>query len=202
MSTRYSMIDPGQWWTRQSTLITRGIWLQWWGWAHCKMASWSRSSITWGVASWWNPPECCIYSYWYFMYVLRQMIRCNTFHCTFRRCFHLPYDQFLVFVAEAREQRWFPRWGKWNANIPLELLILGAFHYLGRGWTFDDLEESTAISAETHRIFFHQFIHIGNTTLYPRYVTAPQGAEEATTHMNKSKWHGLMAELDLLMELM
>ena len=67
---------------------------------------------------------------------------------------------------------------------------MGAFHYLGRGWTFDDLEESTAISAETHRIFFHQFIHIGNTTLYPRYVTAPQGAEEATTHMNEFQMAG------------
>jgi hypothetical protein len=58
---------------------------------------------------------------------------------------------------------------------------LGAFCYLGRGWSFNDLEESTAISAETYRIFLH---HIGNTTLYPQYVTAPQGAEEATTHMN------------------
>jgi hypothetical protein len=30
-------------------------------------------------------------------------------------------------------------------NIPLECSILGAFCYLGRGWTFVDLEESTAI---------------------------------------------------------
>jgi hypothetical protein len=66
---------------------------------------------------------------------------------------------------------------------------VGAFCYLGRGWTFDDLGESTAISAETHQ-FFHQFIHIGNTTLYPQYVTSPQTAEEARTHMNEFQMAG------------
>lgn len=50
-------------------------------------------------------------THWYFMYVLHPMIRCKKFHRTFRRRFRLPYDQFLVFVAEAREQRWFPRYG-------------------------------------------------------------------------------------------
>jgi len=72
----------------------------------------------------------------------------------------------------------------------LEILILGAFCYLDRGWTFDDLEVSTAISVKTHKIFFHQFILIGSTILYPQYVIAPQGAEEATTHMNEFQMAG------------
>jgi hypothetical protein len=95
----------------------------------------------------------------------------------------VPYDQFLQFVAEAREENWFPRWGKWNNTSPLELLILGSFQYLGRGWTFDDLEEATAISGEVHRSFFHQFISIGRTVLYPRYVRAPVSADDCATHM-------------------
>ena len=46
-----------------------------------------------------------------------------------------------------------------NAS-PLELLILESLRYLGRGYTFDDLEVCTAISEELHRVFFHQFIKI------------------------------------------
>jgi len=30
--------------------------------------------------------------------------------------------------------------------------------YLGRGWTFDDIEENTGISQETHRQFFHALL--------------------------------------------
>jgi hypothetical protein len=40
---------------------------------------------------------------------------------------------------------------------PVELLVLGSLRYLGRGWTFDDCEESTAIEKEVHHFFlrFH-----------------------------------------------
>ncbi len=48
-------------------------------------------------------------------------------------------------------------------GVPFELLILGALRYIGRGWTFDDLEESTNISLSTHRQFFHTFIQVGAT---------------------------------------
>jgi hypothetical protein len=44
---------------------------------------------------------------------------------------------------------------------PIELLLLGTLRYLGRGWTFDDLEESTFITREVHRVFFHKFIEFG-----------------------------------------
>ncbi len=49
----------------------------------------------------------------------------------------------------------FPHWNKWNSTSPLELLLLGALSYIGHGWTFDDLEESTLISAEVHRNLLH-----------------------------------------------
>jgi len=58
----------------------------------------------------------------------------------------------------------FDRWrpGKKDATgneaAPIVLLVLCALRYLGRGWTFDDLTENTAISEEVIRVFFHQFI--------------------------------------------
>jgi hypothetical protein len=70
---------------------------------------------------------------WYQMYVSHPMLSVKKFHRKFRQRFRLPYDQFLQFVAEAREENWFPRWGKWNNTSSLELLILGSFRYLGRG---------------------------------------------------------------------
>lgn len=39
----------------------------------------------------------------------------------------------------------------------LELLILGALHYLGRGWIFDDIEDTTGIS-EKSALFFLSFV--------------------------------------------
>ena len=135
---------------------------------------------------------------WYFMYVKHPNIHSKKFNQVFRRRFRLPYDQFLSFVAEAREERWFPRWGKWNSS-PLELLVLGAFRYLGRGWTFDDLEESTAISREVHRSFFHQFICVGSKILYPRYVVCPTTAEDAASHLSefcRAGFHGCIASSD------
>ncbi len=66
---------------------------------------------------------------------------------------------------------------------PIELLVLGALRYLGRGFTFDDIEECTAILRDVHRVFFHRFVDFGRQVLYPKYVTFPKTAHEARTHM-------------------
>ena len=55
--------------------------------------------------------------------------------------------------------------------------------YLGRGWTFDDIEENTGISQETHRQFFHAFIEVGSTILYKKYVRTPTNPLETEHHM-------------------
>ena len=55
----------------------------------------------------------------------------------------------------------------------LYLLLLGALCYLGWSWTFDCLEENTAISRESHRSFFNEFIKYGSSILYQKYVTQP-----------------------------
>ena len=63
--------------------------------------------------------------------------------------------------------------------------MLGSLRYLGRGWTFDDIEENTAISNEVHRTFFHHFVEFGSTVLYDKYVLTPDNFNEAKTHMRE-----------------
>jgi hypothetical protein len=60
----------------------------------------------------------------------------------------------------------------------MELLVLGSLQYLGRGWTFDDLEESTFIDQEVHRVFFHNFVEFGANKLYPKFVIVPSTIKE------------------------
>ncbi len=75
--------------------------------------------------------------------------------------------------------------GKTNSkkSSPIELLVLGVLRYLGRGWTFDDICESTCISAETHRCFLNAFLEFGSTILYSKYVITPRTLEDAQSHM-------------------
>ena len=134
-------------------------------------------------------------SLWYHAYITCPHLDDSRFHQKFRRRFRLPYSSFLDLVEDAREGNWFPRWTGKDAtgkeSSPLELLILGAFRYLGRGFTFDDLEECTAISEEVHRVFFHKFITIGSTILYDKYVSAPLTNEDVEGHMDEFKLAGL-----------
>ena len=74
---------------------------------------------------------------------------------------------------------------------PIGLLLLGSLRYLGRGWTFDDLEETTGIDEEVHRVFLHQFIRFGRDVLYPQYVKYPKNSEEAKKHTNEFSIAGL-----------
>ena len=110
-------------------------------------------------------------SNWYILYVSNAP-KTRAFYAKFRCRFRLPYNSFISFVAEARSKNWFPRWTKITSS-PLELMMLGSLRYLGRGWTFDDIEESTGIDEETHRQFFHHFINIGSTALYNQHVVTP-----------------------------
>jgi hypothetical protein len=136
-------------------------------------------------------------STWYQMYIEKPS-RSRRFLKIFRRRFRLPYEQFLQLAEEARESNWFPRWTRDGAadaagvgSSPVELLLLGSLRYLGRGWTFDDLEETTSISPEVHRVFFHDFIKVGSTILFQRFVKAPLTPEEAALHMHEMKQAGV-----------
>ena len=80
----------------------------------------------------------------------------------FRLRFRLPYKDFIALVDEMKDHAFFMRRrGSYCTGVTasdLHLLTLGALHYLGRGITFDDIEEDTAISRETHRSFMVQFL--------------------------------------------
>ena len=71
--------------------------------------------------------------------------------------------------------------------------------YLGRGWTFDDLEEATCISQYVHRDFFHIFVLYGQQYLYPKYVKYPSTANEMKLHTREyeiSGFHGAIGSMD------
>jgi len=101
----------------------------------------------------------------------------------------MPYDEYRNLLRKICDRELFVRWmgcdGSGVPASPIGLLLLGALRYLGRGLTFDDLEEYTAISEETHRQFFHKFIQFGAESLYPEYVQYPTTAEEFATHQSE-----------------
>ena len=132
---------------------------------------------------------------WYSMYITHPPLHKPKFFKKFRRRFRLPYHKFLELVDIAKEatdddgnlyfRRWMSKDAVGTPSSPVELMILGALRYLGRGWTFDDIEESTAIDEETHRQFFHIFIKFGEEVLYKMWVTAPTTKEEVEDHMHE-----------------
>ena len=146
-------------------------------------------------------------STWYRLYVSRDPGTMTTsFLKKFRRRFRLPYQEYLNLVNNARNGNWFPAWSRdgttdayGQPSSPLEIMLLGALRYLGRGWTFDNLEEATAISEETHRRFFKDFIKVGSTILFDHYVHMPKTQADAEHHMyefNLAGCHGAVGSMD------
>jgi hypothetical protein len=133
---------------------------------------------------------------WYLLYVNPSLsnLENKKFHAKFRRRFRLPYENYEELLADLSNSGKFKRWQSADAvgrpSSPLALMLLGALRYLGRGWTFDDVEEATLIDEETHRQFFHCFIDYCSTTLYKRYVISPSSPEDAASHMHEMEQAG------------
>ena len=95
---------------------------------------------------------------WYRQYVLYPDVDNLKFCRKFWRCFRCSYLSFQKQLKEVKDSNLFQAWstGARDAagkqSSPIELLVLGALRYLGRGWCFDDLEEETCINEETHII--------------------------------------------------
>ena len=144
-----------------------------------------------------NPKE----TYWYKNYFLFPKISCKTFQKRFRLRFRLPHSSFKILLNSVSTSHHFaisnPTYKR--DRSPISLLLLVSLRYLGRGWTFDDLEESTGISAEVHRIFFHKSLDYGVEILYPRFVKYPTTSQEGLTHsleFNKAGMHGAIGSMD------
>lgn len=92
----------------------------------------------------------------------------------FRRRFWMPFAEFRKLPQRIKNHESFARWNRPDATgsppSPMGLLLLGSLRHLGRGLAFDDLEEHTATSEETHRQFFHCFVRHGETVLFPHCV--------------------------------
>jgi len=107
----------------------------------------------------------------------------------FQTRFRMWYSQFVDFMAFVDSVKPFEEDGFGRLNpianraAPLQLYVLGALRILGRHWTFDDLSESTFISRERHRTFFHKFIAFGASLLFAKYVRAPATPEEVESCM-------------------
>ena len=127
-------------------------------------------------------------SVWYRMYVSNfYLLESPHMQEKFCVCFRLPYPNFRELVEWVSADPLFDHWCGWKSNnkktLLVNLLVLGALLYLGQGWTFDDVEECTAISKEVHRVFFHKFILFGSTELYRQMVLAPISVDKALSHM-------------------
>ena len=117
-----------------------------------------------------------------------------TNYCILGQRFRVPYEDFLDLLQQMKEDPVFNRWLRKDAvgkpATPIELLLLGSLRYLGRGWTFDCLQEATAVSEETHRVFFHVFIRWGNSTLFEKHVSSSFQAHQMTQQLDDMKAAG------------
>lgn len=98
----------------------------------------------------------------------------------FRKRFRVPLPVFCKLVVVSEESNLFhcastDRWGR--KGVPIELKILGVLRILGRGWCIDDVCESSGISEETMRSFFHTFNKLFTQNCYSEYVQIPTGDE-------------------------
>ena len=125
-------------------------------------------------------------SLWYLNYIENPRPNDSKWNDKFRKRFRMPFEAFieLGIIAEASPK--FERWKKKDAvgqrAAPTRLMLLGALRYIGRGWTFDDIEEATAIHEETHRQFFHVFIEWGSSVLFDEWVVPPETNEDLVEH--------------------
>ena len=131
---------------------------------------------------------------WFTEYIESPNITSQKFQCKFRRRFRMSYRSFTKHLVEVKGSHYFRTWRSDNSDCVgrqcshVELLLLGALRYLGRGWTLDDLEEQTMICEEVHRRFLHAYISWGSTHFFERYVVAPSNKVDVEAN---SKEYGI-----------
>ncbi len=135
-------------------------------------------------------------SYWYMAYIAHPDREDKIFLKKFRLRFRLPYDKFEELAESLEHVDCFKRWhnGPVNASrvrsAPIPLLVLTSLRYLGRGLTFDDLEEGSWCNGDVIRVFFHKFVQHGSTALYDKYIRSPVTHADALLHTEEYKVAG------------
>ena len=93
-------------------------------------------------------------TYGYKLYSMSPKLSDNLFVRKFRLRFQITYVSCIEFLYQVKSHDMLKRWHqKRNNNKVIGLLLLGSLHYLGREWTFENLEETTSISEEVHHNF-------------------------------------------------
>ena len=142
---------------------------------------------------------------WYLLYVnaLQGNLCKKKFHKKFCHRFCLPYANYLELLKDLSDLGKFTCWESTDAVgkplSPLSIMLLGVLQCLGLGWMFDDLEEATLVSEETHRQFFHCFLDYSSTVLFKEQVVSPASAHAASGHMHEMEqagMHGACGSMD------
>jgi hypothetical protein len=138
---------------------------------------------------------------WWICYISQPAISGTNFFPKFRNKFRLPYNLFSELVdkvvkSESSFPNRFRKFGGPNRKhhretVPIELLVLGTLTVLGRATIFDSLADSTYISGETHRVFFHAFTEWGSRALYAEFVFYPRTQQEVQVHLNEMDASGM-----------
>ena len=104
-------------------------------------------------------------------------------HQLFRRRFTVPFTMYADIVKKARDWGVFPKDGDTDASgrpaVPLELKVLGALRYLGKGVCFDAIAELSGMSEQTAQNFFHKFWRRFVDEFKDQWIKYPTTAEEA-----------------------
>lgn len=129
-------------------------------------------------------------SIWWLKYIEREDEEDEDDERIFRKRFRITRGSFeRICKIITSDSQFFSRFGKPDAigriGAPIELLLLGTLRILGRDWTFDDVSESTNISEEVHRVFFHEFCLFGNKILFNEFVKPPRNEIEINDAMKE-----------------
>jgi hypothetical protein len=121
-------------------------------------------------------------STFYERYLDTPNMECPVFLKEFRSRFRVPYNCFLHILEWLKESDKFSQWTRPDCTgspcSPIGLLLLGTLRILGRDGTSDCVAELTNVSKETHRKFFHTFVHYGSTELYNKFVVTSKTKED------------------------
>ena len=147
-------------------------------------------------------------TFWYSVYVSAPDLENPQFHQLFRLRFRLPYAQFRQLNDRLETEASFLRWhdGKINPwsrvqSTPISLLLLTSLHYLGRGWTFDDLSENTSISEETICVFSTPSSILEVQCCTDSMYDHLQIAKRQAHILLSTKWQASQERLGVLMQL-